>query len=80
MKVSIGKDVRGEWRWKLVSPNGRSIAVSGEGYKKRKHALEMVGLILDLESENVTIEFNDSRFVVPGEATPPPVIDDPVET
>lgn len=29
------------WAWKLVAANGRSIAVSGEGYRDRGDATEM---------------------------------------
>ena len=33
MKFIIYFDGRGEWRWRLKSPNGRIVADSGEGYK-----------------------------------------------
>lgn len=57
MKFQIFKDVAGEWRWRLVAANGRIIASSGEGYKNRSHAIEMVGKIMDIEGEQVNVEF-----------------------
>ncbi len=38
-------DPRGEWRWSLIAPNGRSTAVAGEGYHNRKHCAKMCGLL-----------------------------------
>ena len=32
-KFLIFKDAKGEYRWRLVAPNGRTIAVPGEGYE-----------------------------------------------
>jgi len=41
------KDRRGEWRWRLLSRNGRIVATSGEGYKRRGAALKMIRWILE---------------------------------
>lgn len=35
MKFHIFKDRKNEWRWRLVASNGRTIADSGEGYKRQ---------------------------------------------
>lgn len=35
MKFEIYKDAKGEWRWRLRAKNGRIVADSAEGYKKR---------------------------------------------
>lgn len=35
----------GKWRWRLVSSNGRKIAVSGEGYHNRDDMLEALDLV-----------------------------------
>jgi uncharacterized protein YegP (UPF0339 family) len=35
------KDRAKEWRWSLVSSNGKFVACSGEGYKHKKHCLAM---------------------------------------
>lgn len=32
MKIHPYQDLRGEWRWRLVSSNGRIMADSSEGY------------------------------------------------
>ncbi|MFP4188522.1 MAG: YegP family protein, partial [Halobacteriales archaeon] len=36
----VFKDAADEWRWRLVSSNGRIIADSGEGYTERNDAVE----------------------------------------
>ena len=41
MKIHVYKDMRGEWRWRIKSRNGRTIGDSGEGYKSRAHARRM---------------------------------------
>lgn len=35
MKFEIYTDAHGEWRWRLLSRNGRIVADSGEGYTSR---------------------------------------------
>lgn len=35
----------GRWRWRLRAPNGRSIAVSGEGYHNKADALSAIDLV-----------------------------------
>lgn len=39
-KFVVYKDTAGEWRWKLVTRNGRTIADSAEGYKRRLGAID----------------------------------------
>ncbi len=41
MKFTIWQDAAGEWRWRLVARNGKTIADSAEGYKSRRHAVAM---------------------------------------
>lgn len=41
------KDAKGEWRWYLKSPNGNTLADSGEGYKNQKDALDAIESIQD---------------------------------
>jgi uncharacterized protein YegP (UPF0339 family) len=36
-KFDLYKDARGEFRWRLIAPNGQTIA-SGEGYKTKESA------------------------------------------
>lgn len=40
--AQIYKGENKEWWWRVVAVNGQIIAISGEGYKKRSHALGMV--------------------------------------
>ena len=40
MKIVIYKDGKGEYRWKLVARNGRVVADSGEGYKRKSGILK----------------------------------------
>ena len=40
LKLLVYRDEKREWRWRLVAPNGRILADSGEGYKKRQGALK----------------------------------------
>ena len=37
MRFVVYLDKNNEWRWKLVAKNGKTVADSAEGYK-RKHA------------------------------------------
>jgi hypothetical protein len=30
-----------DWRWRIVAANGHIVAVSGEGYRNRAHAVRM---------------------------------------
>jgi len=46
MKFIVSKDRKGEFRWTLYASNGRKIAVSGEGYKRRSHANKMIRRII----------------------------------
>lgn len=63
MKFLIYKDVKGEWRWKLTATNGNVIADSGEGYKNRGHAVEMVAKLIDMDTDTVTVEFQAQKYL-----------------
>lgn len=45
LRFSIYLDSRLEWRWRLVSANGKVIADSAEGYKRLSHCRKMVAII-----------------------------------
>lgn len=45
-----------EWRWRLLAKNGKIIADSSEGYKRRSHAIKMVHKIL-LAADSAQIVF-----------------------
>lgn len=44
----IYRDAKNEWRFRLIAPNGRTIAVSGEGYKRRTSCLKTVRRIMEI--------------------------------
>ncbi|HEV57109.1 MAG TPA: DUF1508 domain-containing protein [Phycisphaerales bacterium] len=41
-KIELYRDARREWRWRLRAPNGRIVADSGEGYRRRAAALRAI--------------------------------------
>lgn len=47
MIFQIYRDLKREWRWRLKSTNGAVIGDSGEGYKRRTHAVAMVRRIME---------------------------------
>jgi uncharacterized protein YegP (UPF0339 family) len=47
-KGVVYQDRAGEYRWRLVSSNGRTIADSGEGYTRRFSAHEAFFRMLDM--------------------------------
>ena len=34
-RIFVYRDRKGEWRWRLKSANGKIVAESGEGYKRK---------------------------------------------
>jgi len=57
-KLEIYRDGRGEWRWRLRAANGRILADSGEGYRRRasaRHAAGRVRVILAGDSLAVEV-------------------------
>ena len=51
MKFTVYRDKKKQWRWKLQADNNRKIANSGESYKKRQHAIDMVFKIIGTGTE-----------------------------
>lgn len=45
MKITIYKDDNKEWRWRLRARNGRILADSGEGYKRKAALMRTLDLI-----------------------------------
>lgn len=37
-RFELFEDQAGEWRWRLIAPNGNIIADSGEGYRSKQGA------------------------------------------
>ena len=38
VKFELYKDVKGEFRWRLIVSNGQIVATAGEGYKSKESA------------------------------------------
>lgn len=49
-KVILYQDKAREWRWQYVSPNGRCMADSGEGYKRRATCLRAAVTLFGAEA------------------------------
>ena len=48
------KDRKNEWRWGLYASNGRIVADSGEGYKRRNRCRRMIEkLIIQIGSAQI---------------------------
>ena len=45
-KVEIYKDRKGEWRWRIIASNGRKLANSGEGYKRKRDCTRSLNFVL----------------------------------
>ena len=45
MRFVVYKDSAGDFRWRLVAPNGRTVADSGEGYRNKSDCLDGVQLV-----------------------------------
>jgi uncharacterized protein YegP (UPF0339 family) len=44
------------WRWRMVAPNGRVIADSGEAYSRRGNALRAATKFLDAAQNAVVVK------------------------
>lgn len=53
MKFEIYKDEKEEWRWRLLAGNAKTIAESGEGYKRKCDALHAIHLVMQSEDAEV---------------------------
>lgn len=51
MHFYVYKDKKGEWRWKLRAKNGKIIADSGEGYKRRRDCVNGAQLLMSLPEQ-----------------------------
>jgi uncharacterized protein len=45
MHFYVYLDTRGEYRWRLIAGNGRTLADSGEGYVRKADCLHAINLI-----------------------------------
>jgi uncharacterized protein len=44
-KFEVYQDKAGQWRWRLLASNGKSIAESGEGYGEKKDCLDGIASV-----------------------------------
>lgn len=45
-RAELYQDDAGEYRWRLIANNGRIVATSGEGYKRRVDCVSGLRLVL----------------------------------
>lgn len=55
-RIRFYKDVSGEWRWHMSASNGKFIAESGEGYKRRADARKMAKKIVECTRQDVLFD------------------------
>lgn len=53
-KLHIYQDARGEFRWRMVASNGKTVADSGEGYKRRSGAVKAAVRVIEAPKSLVT--------------------------
>lgn len=46
-QISVYPDKKGEYRWRLKTANGRTIADSGEGYTRKGGAIRAVNCLIE---------------------------------
>jgi uncharacterized protein YegP (UPF0339 family) len=66
-KIVVYKDRKKEWRWRLIAANGKAIANSGEGYKRRIDMLKALGTIyeaLSRSDEGLHVYGDDGKEIV----------------
>jgi len=44
-KFQLYRDIKGEYRWRLVASNGQTIATGGEGYKSKEGAKDGIASV-----------------------------------
>lgn len=44
-RFELFKDAAGEWRWRLRAGNGKIVATSGEGYRRRDDAQTGISIV-----------------------------------
>ena len=54
-KLEIYRDAKREWRWRLRASNGRIVADSGEGYRRKASLLGGIECARDLLKGDVPV-------------------------
>ncbi len=52
----VYRDTVGEWRWRLWAKNGKVVADSGEGYKRKAGAVRACDTILEGLSATIFVD------------------------
>jgi hypothetical protein len=53
---NLYKDASGQWRWRLVTSNGKTIADGAEGYRRRGGAVAGIASVKKLVAEAGIVE------------------------
>lgn len=51
VRVKYTKDRKGEWRFAFIASNGKTLAVSSEGYKRKADAVVALDLIMSGDAD-----------------------------
>ena len=54
-KLEIYRDAKREWRWRLRASNGRIVADSGEGYRRKSSMLRGIECVRVMLSGDVPV-------------------------
>lgn len=60
-----GPTPKGDWRWRFVAGNGKTMADSGEGYKRKPTMLRSVALVLGGEYHPKSTAYTDDAPYYP---------------
>lgn len=55
-RIFVYRDRKGEWRWRLKSANGKIVAESGEGYKRKLTPLDVADRLADMFMDACDVE------------------------
>jgi len=53
--IELYRDRAKAWRWRLVHRNGRTVADSGEGYRRRGDCWRAIARLLDTPGEQIRL-------------------------
>jgi len=59
---SLDKDVAGQWRWKFVADNHKTIAVSSESYHNRVDCIASIKLVRATDASTAIYDTSQSPW------------------
>lgn len=62
-QFDVYQDFQQLWRWRLRSPTGQVVAISGETYVTRKEAADSVAMAAGADANTIIEELHDSGAV-----------------